>query len=115
MGNKKYISIDCPVCDEFNFSLLTEEDIEDGENGLDRFCYVCGWKYNPDQIENSLVKDSDGNDIAELKKRFLKLRKQNKNYNYLASIAPKLQKHTCLVCGKYVFADIDDFDICPIL
>ena len=40
---------------------------------------------------------------------------KNKNYNYLVSIAPKPQKHTCHVCGKYVFADIDDFDICSIL
>ena len=40
--------------------------------------------------------------------------KKNKNYNYLASIASKPQKHTCPVCGKYVFADINDFDICPI-
>ena len=40
--------------------------------------------------------------------------KKNKNYNYLASNAPKPQKHTCPVCVKYVFADIDDFDICPI-
>ena len=114
MAEKKYKAIDCPVCDEFYFSPLTEEDIEDGENGLDRFCYVCGWKYNPDQIENPLVKDSDGNDITELKKRFLKLRKHNKNYNYLSSIAPKPIKHKCPVCGKYTFKDENDHDICPI-
>ena len=114
MEEKKYKAIDCPVCDEFYFSPLTEEDIEDGDNGLNRVCHVCGWKYNLEQIENPLVKDSNGNDIAELKKRFLKLRKKNKKYNYFSSIAPKPQKHICPVCGKYVFANIDDFDICPI-
>lgn len=114
MVEKKYKAIDCPVCNEFYFSELTEEDVQDGEDGLDRFCHVCGWKYNIEQIENPKIKNSEGHDIIELKNMFLDLRKQNKNYNYLSSIAPKSKKHKCPVCGKYTFKDVDDHDICPI-
>ncbi len=85
-----------------------------GEDGLDRFCYICGWKYNLEQLENPKAKDSEGHDIEELRNNFLKLRKKNKNYNYLSSIAPKPIKHKCPVCGKYTFKDVDDYDICPI-
>lgn len=44
MVEKKYIATDCPVCNEFYFSELTEEDVQDGDDGLNRFCHVCGWK-----------------------------------------------------------------------
>lgn len=113
MDEKKYITTDCPVCNEFYFSELTEEDVQDGDDGLSRFCHVCGWKYNVEQIENPALKNSDGHDITELKNMFLDLRKQNKKYNYLLSIAPKAEKHKCPVCGKHIFKDIDDHDICP--
>ena len=62
---KKYIVTDCPVCNEFYFSELTEEDVQDGDDGLSRFCHVCGWKYNVEQIENPTLKNADGYDIAE--------------------------------------------------
>lgn len=102
----------CPVCDEFFLNISSKDDIEEGIDGLDKFCPVCGWKYNLEQINDPKAKNSDGYDIAELKKQFLDLRKKNKYYNYLDAHAPK-QEHSCPVCGKYVFKNINDHDICP--
>lgn len=110
---KKYKPIDCPVCDEFYFSPLTEEDIEDGDNGLRRVCHVCGWKYDLDQIENPECNGINRAPIAKLKEIFVAKRTENIQYNYLESSAPKTTPHLCPVCGKYMFDDADDHDICP--
>lgn len=111
---KKYKPIICPICDEFYFSPLSKEDKEDGIDGLDSFCYVCGWKYDLEQIDNPEFKGKNNATIEELQKQFKEKRALNKKYNYLEANAPKPTPHLCPVCGEYTFADVNDFDICPI-
>lgn len=107
---KLFKPMKCPVCHDFYFSELTEDDIK---YGLAQQCTQCGWKYNLEQVKDpDLVDIQNGMSLKEYKKQYRKKIAKNPNYNYLeANYTPR--PHLCPVCGKHTFPDEGSFDICP--
>ena len=111
---KEYKPIICPVCGEFYFSELTNEDIEFGDDGFDRVCFQCGWKYDIEQIKDLSLRGKNGYSIDELKTQYQIKKAKNDKFSFLLETAPKKEKHLCPVCKQHVFKELDSHDICPI-
>lgn len=99
---KKYREMDCPVCGEYYFSQLTEDEIEMYDFVR---CSVCGWINDLYQVENPDSSDGKNNlSLNDYKKDYEKKKEADPNYNYLDAnyIA---EPHECPVCRKFMFAE----------
>lgn len=105
---KEYEPMLCPVCGEFYFSEIQEEDNVD-----ELYCYHCGWKYDIKQAKNHSLDDGNNKiSVENYKKEYQKQIDNNPNYdyseeNYVAN------PHNCPVCGKHIFSDSGSFETCP--
>lgn len=110
MKKSKFKEMECPVCHQFYFSPLTDDDVH---YGMAMQCTQCGWKYDLAQVKDpNLVDVENGMSLAEYKKRYHKLKEKNPDYNFLdASYVP--QPHICPVCEKHMFPEDSSFEICP--
>jgi ribosomal protein L32 len=111
MINKdNYKEMDCPVCGEFHFTELTDDDLE-----FDDFaqCDICGWINDLHQTNFPNSKEGLNKlSLNEYKIEYANKLKENPNYNFLESKYIKTP-HTCPVCGKYQFPHEDSFYVCP--
>ena len=116
MGRNKLKKILCPICGEYYFVELTEEEKKEGILPSDDFCITCGWRFDERQIiDNNLKTDINELSINEYREWYKKKIKENPNYNYLDENKPASIPHKCPVCGKHEFADELSYDICPSL
>ena len=111
MDIKKYRTMMCPVCGEFEFSKLDDSDVE-----CLNFvrCHICGWICDAGQTDNpDSIDGYNGKSLNEYRIWFAEQRKHNPDYKYLEdNYTP--EPHKCPVCGKYKFMEIDSHDICPV-
>ena len=104
----------CPICGEYYFTELSEEEKKRGLLSSDEFCTVCGWRYDEIQLKDQkLVTDINKMSFEEYKKWYDEKRKENPNYNFLESTKSPSKPHKCPICGKYDFKDEISYDICP--
>lgn len=114
MGRNKLKKHLCPICGEYYFVELSQEEIEAGEKMKDDFCTVCGWHYVEEQEKNhTLVTEINKMSFDDYKKWYNNKIKENPNYNYLEENSPADEPHMCPICGKYEFHDELSYDICP--
>ena len=114
MGRNKLKKTLCPVCGEYYFVELSEEEKKEGVLPSDDFCVTCGWRFDERQIkDNDLKTDINEMSINEYKEWYENKIKENPNYNYLDENKHAPTPHKCPVCGKYVFKDEISYDICP--
>ena len=108
---KKYKEMDCPVCGEFYFSELTDDEIE-GHDFIR--CSVCGWINDSNQTQNPDSLDG-ANELSlnDYKKEYEKKKEEDPNYNYLTS-SYVAEPHECPVCRKFKFAERGSFAVCPV-
>lgn len=106
----KYKEMDCPVCNKFHFSQLTEDDIK-GNDFIQ--CTQCGWINDVNQRENPDLKNGlNDMSLNEYKKDYNDKIKSNPKYNFLLD-THQHEPHFCPVCGKHKFKDKNSFEICP--
>jgi ribosomal protein L37AE/L43A len=105
----------CPICGEFYFSKLSEEEINDGETPNSIQCRHCGWYYDLEQIDNPNLKNQSNKlSLIEYKKMYQEKIKEDKNYDYFNENFFADEHHKCPVCGEYTFKRFSSFDVCPI-
>ena len=97
----------CPVCGEFFFSELQDDD------ELPVWCYHCGWIYDKEQHDNPDMKNGENVlSLNEYKEDYLVKISENPNYDYSEEHQEPDEPHLCPVCGRYEFSDKGSFDIC---
>lgn len=105
----------CPICGQFYFSELTEDEIENGEEPNSIQCRQCGWFYDLKQTENPNLKGQTNLlSLNEFKSQYKAIIKANPKYVYYESIVPSPTSHLCPVCGKHKFKDSGAFEVCPV-
>lgn len=113
MGKNKVKTL-CPVCGNYYFVPLTDEEIAMGMKPEDDFCTSCGWRYDEKQlVDFDLATELNSQSINERKEWFEKQVEINPKFNYLESIQEVPIPHKCPICGKYEFAQEISYDICP--
>lgn len=116
MGKKKWLTkaMDCPVCGEYRFPALDEEDAENGLTPESLDCPFCGWKYDPRQLKDPRIRTERNRISLNLRrKRFLEHIRKNPNYVYIRhKRRPPKVPHPCPVCGLYEFEYENCHDIC---
>lgn len=109
MNRSNYKPMVCPVCSEFYFSALTDEDYSKEQNQ----CTQCGWIYSLQQVNNPDWVDPKVNySLNEYRKEYSKKKLSAPAYNYLDEVYEPAP-HICPVCGKTSFSDQASFEICP--
>ena len=105
----------CPVCGEFYFSELSEDDIKDGETPNTTQCSRCGWYYDLEQVANpNLEHESNEMSLNQYKDWYKQKIKENKNWEYYLDFVGEPRPHKCPICGEYEFEDALCHDICPV-
>lgn len=116
--NKKVTQIkpmECPVCHNFYFTELTNDEIVAGETPNSVQCSQCGWFYDLEQLENpDLFDQSNKLSLKQFIKKYKETLKVNPKYVFSESNCPEAKPHRCPVCGEFTFADKDTYDICPV-
>lgn len=111
IDNSKYIPMDCPVCGEYYFSELDENDLELYDYIQ---CPQCGWKYDLEQtLDPENAKGLNNISLEEFRTRYTGRKTNDPSYNYRDD-NNKAVPHLCLVCGRHTFPDEGSFEICPI-
>ena len=107
----KYISMECPACNDFIFSELDESDVE----SLDFLqCPQCGWVYDLQQVHNPFITTNLNKlSLNELRSSYQKKISQDPSYSFRAATYVA-SPHLCPVCQKHRFSDIGSFEICPV-
>ncbi len=107
--SEEYKPMNCPVCDNFYFSELQEDD-----NPETFQCLSCGWKYDLRQVDfPDEADDKNGMSLNEFRRQYEEKLAENPKYSYLDETIPDAVPHDCPICGKYRFADEYSYDICP--
>ena len=110
MTKNSYQSMVCPVCGEYYFAELQEDDIIDNLQ-----CSHCGWLYDFAQaVDPDLSVGRNAQSVNELRIAYQKKLSENPGYDYSDEHRPAKEAHLCPVCGKHTFKDRDSFDVCPI-
>ena len=120
---ESYKEMLCPICKDFYFTALSEENYEDlgyFSRVIEKYaikeeipqCHRCGWKYDLEQLENPELKQGENElSLSEYKEWYAERLSENPDYDYLESqYVP--EPHMCPVCGKYEFEDINSHDYC---
>ncbi|MBR4232606.1 MAG: hypothetical protein IKR95_05290 [Oscillospiraceae bacterium] len=110
MISESYQPMICPVCGDFYFSELQEDDditcIQ---------CSRCGWQYDIKQACDPDLKDGrNAQSVNEYKKWFQSMIEANPDYDFSDEHYPPEEPHPCPVCGRHTFRTRDSFDICPV-
>ncbi len=112
---KQLKAMSCPVCDNFYFTELTEEELNNGETPNQQQCSMCGWFYDLEQTTNpNLEHKSNEMSLNQYKKWYQNKIIENPNWKYYQDFIGNPEPHKCPVCGEYTFKDTLSYDICPI-
>lgn len=110
MNKSDYKPMVCPVCSDFYFSDLTEED----RLGDPFQCSQCGWIYSLKQVEEPNWEDPNVNySLNEYRERYRQKKMNDPSYNYSEDTYDAVP-HLCPVCGKTSFPDHASFEVCPV-
>ncbi|MBQ1282219.1 MAG: CPCC family cysteine-rich protein [Bifidobacteriaceae bacterium] len=110
MKNNTYQPMECPVCGDFYFSELQEDDDIDFLQ-----CLRCGWQYDYEQAVNpNLKQGKNKQSVNECRALFEKLIAENPDYDYSEANCPAAKSHKCPVCKEHMFKNSDSFEICPV-
>lgn len=113
-NNGQIKPMSCPVCDEFYFTKLDDDELKEGTKPGDQFCNVCGWHYDLEQTNSPDLKGgANAMSLNEYKAWFAEKRKENPTFDYLESICVKIP-YKCPVCGEYTFKYHISYGVCPI-
>lgn len=116
--NKKETQIKpmvCPVCHNFYFTELTNDEIAAGETPNSVQCSECGWFYDLEQLENpDLIGQSNELSLNQFTQKYKEILKDNPTYVFSETNRSNAKPHKCPVCGEHTFFDKDTFDICQV-
>lgn len=110
MNRKDFKPMICPVCSDFYFSDLTEDD-----NQEEQFqCSQCGWVYSLRQLECPDWVDPQAKySLNEFRELYREKKLADPSYSYIEDTY-EATPHLCPVCGKHSFSDIASFEVCPV-
>ena len=110
MNKESYQPMECPVCHDFFFSELGEEDSVGNLH-----CSHCGWLYDLNQAADPNLKvGRNAQSVSDLRALFHARLIENPNYDYAEEHRLPKTPHLCPICERYTFKDRDSFDICPV-
>jgi len=116
MSNSEQVkSMLCPVCGEFYFSELSQDELDEGVSPNSIQCTHCGWFYDLDQLtDNNLANKTNTLCLLDYKNQYMEKVSLNPKYDYLEENQQKPEAHLCPVCGEHKFKDTSSFEVCPI-
>ena len=112
---KQIKPMDCPVCNKFYFTELTDEELEEGATPNTEQCMMCGWYYDLEQLADpDLKNESNEMSLNEYKEWYKQKIKKNRRWKHYLDNIPAPTPHPCPVCGEYTFKNSICYDICPV-
>lgn len=108
---KNYRVMTCPVCGKYQFTQLSEPDIEFNDYIQ---CSVCGWICDAEQTD--FPDNTNGTNelsLNEYRSWYEDMIAKNPSYNF-SEDNYDLSPHKCPVCGEHTFSDVCSFEICPV-
>lgn len=110
MNRAEYKPMLCPVCKDFYFTDLLEDDVIEEQFQ----CTQCGWIYSLRQVEDPDWFDpSVKYSLNEYCEMYREKKAANPVYNYTDEVY-KASPHPCPVCGQTTFSDHASFEVCPV-